>query len=100
MGPAFTLSPECDIIVHQFNFNPLWLTPSVLLNFRVSAFFIGAGISKFFLIGSGYTLSSDILFKANAGIKVDNVKAQAYLYTPFDAFFEDFGIGFNLGFGF
>jgi len=100
LGPILTLSPECDIIVYQFDFSPLWLAPAVLLNLRFSALYVGAGVGIFALLGSGGTLTSDPLFKLNGGIKLDSIKVQAYLYTPFDAFFSSIGIGATLGFGF
>jgi hypothetical protein len=94
------LSADTDMIVYKFNFNPLWLTPSVMLNLRVSDFYLGGGISKFFILGSGYSLQSDWLFKANAGFKGNSYKLQFFAYTPFDNFFKHFGIGANIGFGF
>lgn len=93
------LSVDTDMIVYKFNFKPVWLTPSVLLNFKLSAFYIGAGISKFVVIGSGTTLTSDFLFKANAGFKFGGFKLQAFAYSPFGNF-GVFGIGANVGFGF
>jgi hypothetical protein len=93
------LSADTDMIVYKFSFKPVWLTPSVMLNLRFSAFYIGAGISKFFIIGDGYTLDSDLLFKANAGFKSDFFKFQVFTYSPFGNM-GVFGLGANLGFGF
>jgi hypothetical protein len=101
LGPALTLSPECDIIVYKFNFNPLWLTPAVLLNFHISSFYAGGGIGKLLVIGEGYELSSDFLLKLNAGFKAGGIKLQAYIWTPLGS--EAFKLvitGATFGFGF
>lgn len=100
LGPMLMLSPECDIIVHEFNFSPVWLTPAVTLNLRFSGLFVGAGLAKFVAIGSGYTLSSDFLFKLNGGFKTDSFKLQVYTLSSFDSLFSDMVVGFTLGFGF
>jgi hypothetical protein len=100
LSDSFFIAADADIIVHKFNFDPLWLTPSVLLNLRVSSFYIGAGVSKFVIISGSSTLTSDFLFKANAGLKMDGFKLQVFLYTPFNEMFKDMGIGANIGFGF
>jgi hypothetical protein len=101
LGPILMISPECDVIVYKFSFNPVWLAPAVTVNFRASGFYAGGGIGKFLLIGSGYTLSSDLLLKLNAGFKTDSFKLQAYLWTPFsDEAFSDIVFGLTIGFGF
>ncbi len=101
LGPALVISPECDIIVYKFHFNPVWLAPAVTLNFRAGNLFIGGGLAKFLLIGSGYTLSSDFLLKLNAGFKADTIKLQAYLLTPLsDEAFSEMDFGATFGFGF
>jgi len=101
IGSALMLSPECDIIVYKFNFKPLWLAPAVTLNFRAGGFYVGGGVGKFLVIGSGYDLSSDLLLKFNAGFKGNGLKLQAYVWTPLgDEAFEDFVVGAALGFGF
>jgi hypothetical protein len=45
-------------------------------------------------------LTTDFLFKANAGLKMEGIKLQFFLYTPFTNMFSDMGIGANIGFGF
>jgi hypothetical protein len=100
VSDSFFIAADADLIVHKFNFDPLWLTPSVLLNFRAASFYIGAGVSKFVIISGSSTMTSEFLFKANAGLKMDSLKLQVFLYTPFDEMFKDMGIGANIGFGF
>ena len=100
LGPMLILSPECDLIVHQFNFSPVWLTPAVTLNLNLSGLYVGAGLAKFIMIGSGYTLTSDFLFKLNGGFKTDSFKLQVYTLSSFSHLFSDMAVGFTLGFGF
>jgi hypothetical protein len=88
------------MVVYKFNFSPVWLTPSLMLNLRLSALYIGAGISKFFILGSGYTLQSSLLFKANVGFKSDLFKLQVFMYSPLDDLMGAVGVGANFGFGF
>lgn len=101
LGPALMISPECDIIVYKFHFDPIWLTPAVTVNFRAANLYIGGGLAKFLIIGSGWTLSSDLLLKLNAGFKADTIKLQAYLLTPLsDEAFSEVLFGATFGFGF
>jgi hypothetical protein len=100
VSDRFFIAADADLIVHKFNFDPLWLTPSVLLNLRLSSFYVGAGVSKFVIISGSSTMTSDLLFKANAGLKMNSLKLQFFLYTPFTEMFSDMGIGANIGSGF
>jgi hypothetical protein len=100
LSSLFFISADVDAIVHEFNFSPVWLTPSVMANLRLSAFYVGAGISKFFVLGDGYELSSSFLFKANVGLKEDLFKLQVFIYSPLDELASYFGVGLNFGFGF
>jgi hypothetical protein len=100
LSSLLMVSPECDLIVYKLKFDPIWLTPSVCLNFRASAFFVGPGIGEFIVLGSGYTLTSDLLLKLNAGFKTDSFKLQAYAYTPFNDAFNEMIYGATVGFGF
>ncbi len=100
ISSAFFLSADADMVIHEFSFSPVWLTPSVMANLRLSAFYVGAGISKFFILGSGYELTSSFLFKANVGLKDDNYKLQVFVYSPLNELAEYFGLGINFGFGF
>jgi hypothetical protein len=99
---ALSLSPECDLLIYQFTFNPAFITPGVILNMNLAALYVGAGVVKPVMItGSGYTLG-DFLFKLNAGLKIGNLKLQAFVITAFDHFFSsgDTWVGATLGTGF
>lgn len=100
LGSMLFLSPDCDIIVYKFNFSPLWLTPAVTLNLNLSGLYAGAGVAKFVVLGSGYTLSSDFLVKFNAGFRAETFKLQVYTLSSFDHIFDDMIFGFTLGYGF
>jgi hypothetical protein len=99
---ALSLSPECDLLIYQFTFNPAFITPGVILNMNLAALYVGAGVVKPVTItGSGYSLG-DLLFKLNAGLKIGNLKLQAFLITTFDPFFSSSStwMGATLGTGF
>ena len=101
LGPALFVAGEADVIVHKFTFNPVWVTPAVTLNLRMSNVFIGAGVAKMIIGGSGYTLTSDMLLKFNAGLKTESLKLQVFAYTTFeDILGADTWVGLTMGFGF
>lgn len=101
LGPTLMISPECDMIVYRFHFDPIWLAPAVTVNFRLSYLYAGAGLAKFLIIGSGYTLDSDLLLKLHAGFKTDSFKLQVYVLTPLTTeAFNDLLFGMTAGFGF
>jgi len=96
------ISPECHIIVTNFDFNFFTLAPAVLVNFKFSSLFVGAGITKWWPLGSEAERfeASDFLLKINAGLKGVGVRLTAFLITEFDSLFEYNTIGATLGFGF
>jgi hypothetical protein len=96
---ALSLSPECDLLIYQFTFNPAFITPGVILNMNLAALYVGAGAVVPIMIGSGYTLGN-VLFKANAGLKIGGFKLQAFLITPFENLFADTWVGATFGAGF
>jgi len=100
LGPILMISPECDIIVYKFEFDPVFITPGVLLNLRAAGFYGGGGVTIPVIIGSGYTFEGDVLLKLNAGYKTDFLKIQFFVLTPFENAFDFTIIGATLGFGF
>ncbi|OGD27880.1 MAG: hypothetical protein A2Y56_12485 [Candidatus Aminicenantes bacterium RBG_13_63_10] len=97
---ALSLSPECDLLIYQFSFNPIWITPGAILNFNLGPLYVGGGVVLPLIIGSGYTLEGNLLLKLNGGLKLGNYKVQAFLITPFENLFTFTLIGLTLGFGF
>lgn len=97
---ALSLSPECDMIIYGFSFNPIIILPGALLNANLGPLFVGGGVNLPLIIGSGDTIEGNLLVKFNAGLKIANLKAQAFLLTSFADFFDWYILGATLGFGF
>lgn len=101
IGPLLMITPECDIIVYKFEFDPVILAPAVIANIKLKNFFFGAGITKWFLIGDSIgTVESDFALKANLGLRTSNLRLTLYGISYFDNFFDYLLIGITLGFGF
>ena len=101
IGPLFMITPECDIIVYKFDFDPIILAPAVIANIKLKNFFFGAGITKWFLIGDSVgTVAGEFALKANLGIRTNNLRLTLYGISYFDSFFDYLLIGITLGFGF
>ncbi len=96
------LSPECDVIFQEFKFDYIWLAPGILANVKLSSFFVGAGISKWFKLSGEFATNSKLLLKINAGFKGKKYRVAAYVATPFSDLFEKYMVTFGavLGFGF
>ena len=99
LSDKLMLSPECDIINHEFDFEYFFLCPGALLNVKQVPFFIGAGVTKWFLIGEGSDLSTDFMLKINIGYIKENIRITAYIVTAFDELFKYNIIGFSIGLG-
>lgn len=86
----FTLSPECYIIVHNFDFDAFTLAPGVMANLKLANLFVGAGLTKWFLVGTeaADTPPSDFMLKLNAGLKGPGVKLTVFAVTAFDNLFK------------
>ncbi|MCP4221696.1 MAG: hypothetical protein GY765_44145 [bacterium] len=97
LGDMLMLSPEGFITCYKFEFDPFWLAPGVLLNIKMDSFFIGGGVTKWILIGDGYTVSTDVAFKMNAGFRSDRYKLTAFAVSAFDNMFKDMQVGVTLG---
>jgi SH3-like domain-containing protein len=99
-GSFLMLSPEVMLVGSGFEFKEFILYPAAILNFTASSFFVGGGVAKGFLIGSGATGSTDFLLKVNAGLVAPGVKLTVYALTAFDNLFNDMLLGASLGFRF
>ena len=99
----FAISPECYIIVNKFDFKGFTLAPAVMANIKFVNFFVGAGIAKWFLIGteSAETLPKDFKLKLNAGLKGPGAKLTVFAVTDFDNLFKThhMWIGATISFG-
>ena len=99
-GDYLMFSPEVTLVGEGFEFKYFILYPAVILNLTPGNFFIGGGVTKGFLIGSGYSGSTDFALKLNAGFLSESIKLTAYLITFFDNIFKDMAVGASLGFRF
>jgi len=86
----FTISPECYIIVNKLDFDAFWLAPAVMANLKLANLFVGAGLTKWFLVGTEVTetLSTDFKLKLNAGLKGPGVKLTVFAVTDFADLFK------------
>jgi hypothetical protein len=100
LGDYLMLSPEVTLVGYKFEFKQFILYPGVILNFTPANFFIGGGLVKGFLIGSGTSGSSDIALKLNAGVMSKNMKLTVYLISDFDNLFKNMLVGASFGFRF
>jgi hypothetical protein len=100
IGPHLTLSPEAFIIVNNFDFGAFFLAPAVLLNFQGQGFFIGGGLTKWWLVGSdiGGSYATDVGMKMNLGFKGYNFKFTFFAVTPFKNFLQEPALGLTFGF--
>lgn len=102
IGNTFTLCPEAYIVVNKFDFGTFIFAPSVVFNFNFKEFFIGGGISKWFLLGDEVSgsPSSDFSLKLNAGFQGYDLRLCFFVFTPFDDIFGSVAVGATLGFVF
>jgi len=102
LGNVLTLSPEGYIVVHKFEFGSFIFAPAVMLNFNFNEFFVGAGVSKWFLLGDDIagSPSSDFSLKINAGFQGYTMRLTAFIFTPFDDLFDSMAVGATIGFVF
>ena len=99
-GNFLMFSPEVMLVGYKFEFKQFILYPAAILNFTASNFFIGGGVAKGFLIGSGASGSTDFALKLNAGVLSKSIKITAYALMGFDSLFKNMLLGATLGFRF
>ena len=102
LGSVMTLCPEGYIVVHKFDFGTFIFAPAVMLNFNFNEFFVGGGISKWFLLGDDIdgSPSSDFSLKLNVGFQGVDLRLTAFIFTPFNDLFGSAAVGATLGFVF
>jgi len=99
-GSFLMFSPEVMLVGSGFEFKEFILYPAAILNFTAGSFFIGGGVAKGFVIGSGTSGSTDFILKLNAGLVAKSVKLTAYALMAFDELFKNMLLGASLGFRF
>ena len=92
------ISPEVNVFTYEFDFDSFALGTAVMVNFKLSNFFVGAGLDKWFNL-SGW-ITTDVGLRLNAGLVNNNLRLVVFLLTYFDAFFSYNEIGVQVGFGF
>ena len=69
------------------------------VNFRLTNFFAGAGLTKFFELGDDFWANKFSL-KVHGGLKLIGIKLRIYMIIPFDDLFRPAIYGGTVGFGF
>ncbi len=88
------ISPEVYMYVYEFEFDPFVLAPAVLANIKLNTFYLGAGITKWFIIGSDVgNVTSDFALKLNAGFITESFKLSFFAITSFDEMFSHMALG-------
>jgi uncharacterized protein YgiM (DUF1202 family) len=101
LGSFLMLSPEAILVGSGFEFDVFTLYPAAILNLTASSFFVGGGVAKGFVIGSGMSGSTDFALKLNAGLVAPGVKLTVYALMAFDNIFgSGMALGATLGFRF
>lgn len=86
----FTISPECYIVVNNFKFDGFWMAPAVMANLKFANLFIGAGLAKYFKVGTAVVEgpTEELKLKLNAGLKGPGAKLTVFVVTDFDNFLK------------
>jgi len=102
LTPSLSFSPELYAVIHNFDFGAFILAPALILNFQGQGFFIGGGITKWWLLGSEIEggPSSDAASKLNVGFRGYDINFTLFTVTPFKQFFKDMVVGATFGFYF
>jgi hypothetical protein len=100
LSPNLSLSPEGYVVVNNFDFGAFFVAPAVLLNFHGAGFFVGGGLTKWWLVGSdiGGSYASDFGAKLNFGLKAGGLRFTIFAVTPFTNFLKEPILGLTLGF--
>jgi len=100
LGSNLSLSPEGYVIVNNLDFGAFFVAPAVLLNFHGQGFFLGGGLTKWWLVGSeiGGSYASDFGAKLNFGLKAGGLRFTVFAVTPFKNFLKEPILGLTFGF--
>jgi hypothetical protein len=96
------ISPEVYGQFYEFKFDYFLIIPGAVLNLKLNKMFIGGGLVKPFLVGSGSSESGDIALKLNLGFRGNGLRLVFFAVTPFDNMFKKYytSLGVTLGFEF
>ena len=99
VGGMLMISPELNIVVSELNFDYILLEPAITVNLRLATFFVGAGLTKFFVLGDDFE-ANQFSLKIHGGVKLPGIKIRGYMIIPFEDLFTPTLYGVSLGFGF
>lgn len=84
LGDSLMLSPEVMVYGWRFHFDHLLIAPSLILNAKYKSIFLGAGVTKMFLVRiDDDDFSSIFLLKFNLGTNVGKLRLSAFATTDF-----------------
>jgi hypothetical protein len=85
LGRSFEISPEIMYAVDDsFDFSFNWLYPGVLVNYKSSGFFVGAGVLLPVFFGEGESDTASPSPKINLGYDFGRLKLTAYFLSILD----------------
>ena len=99
IGDIIMITPECFFVVQDLKFNSVQLAPALIANVRLGNFFIGAGPTKWYKLGSE-SITSDMMLKINVGLTKYRMIYTLFAVVDFNN--EDYSsmLGVKLGFSF
>jgi hypothetical protein len=84
LGNSLMLSPEVMVYGWRFHFDHLLIAPSLMLNTKYKSIFLGAGVTKMFLVSiNDDSFGSIFLLKFNVGTNVGKLRLSAFATTDF-----------------
>jgi len=82
IGKSFEISPEIMAAIDDsLDFEPFWLYPGLMLNFKPGNFFIGAGAVLPISFYEGESDSGNLAPKVNIGYSAGRLTLTAYIFT-------------------
>jgi hypothetical protein len=84
LADSLMLSPELMTFGWRFHFDSYLLAPGLMLNARHKSVFVGAGLTKWFLISlDDENFESDFLLKFNLGSNMGKLRFAVFAITDF-----------------
>ncbi len=89
LGEIFSITPEANIITYKMKFDTFWIEGSAILNANLGNLFVGAGLTKWFLVSDkSYSGNTEFALKLNVGATGESTRLRFFLITPFDNLFK------------